>query len=578
MTAFPPKDPERIRGFPMKSRIVGLLLIFFVAPCVFAGFPKGYPEIDLIHAFYCVALYDTTDRIEVRAVLSIAFRKDGIREFRLDLSSCPDTAGFRTGTPDSAQTDSIVRGMHVSGILENDTTVAFSHEGEGLVIHPNTPPKTGEIRTYTIRYAGIPGQGLVIGKNLFGERSFFGDNWPRGLHHWLPCVDHPSDKYTCEFDIEAPSAYQVVAGGRLIEETNLSGHRTLTRWTSSVPLASKVMSMGVARFAVEHLQAVRLIPVETWVYPQNREEGFQAFAQAVDILAFYDNLIGPFPFEKLANVQSATVWGGFEGAGAILYNQNAFSEKWDTGRLLAHEIAHQWFGDAVTESDWSDIWISEGFATYLEALWTEANSGPEAFRKTMSLARDTVVSFVTKHPESPVIDTTVTNPGALLNVNSYEKGAWVLHMLRTMVGDTAFFKGLRTAYDRYQHKNMSTAQFQSVMESVTGEDLGWFFRQWLYEPGIPALSTFWKYDRKAGVVEFSITQVQSGGRVFRIPLECELRFQPPTPPQRMVLDIRKKYSIFRERVKQKPIEIILDPGIRTLFAIDGKNRNQKETQ
>ena len=222
----------------------------------------------------------------------------------------------------------------------------------------------------TIRYRGTPAAGLRIGNNMHGERTFFGENWPNLVRNWLPMIDHPYDKATGEFIVTAPSHYQVVANGLLIEELDLPGNQRRTHWKQSVPIASWLHTMAVARFSSHLAGAVDGIPIQTWVFPQDRDAGRQLFEdQSRRALLFFSSQIGPYPYEKLANVQATGFTGGTEYASAIFYGEKGVS----AGRgPVVHEIAHQWFGDSVTERDWDDVWLSEGFATYFALLFYRA--------------------------------------------------------------------------------------------------------------------------------------------------------------------------------------------------------------
>jgi len=158
---------------------------------------------------------------------------------------------------------------------------------------------------------------LIIGKNKYSDRGFFGDNWPDRAHHWLPVIDHPFDKSSVDFSISAPLHYSVVANGIKIEESYINEKRKLTRWHEEVPIPVKVMVVGIARFATEVVGKVDNIPVESWVYPQNKVEGFYDYAVALKVLDFFHTHIGPYSYKKLANVQSKTRWGGLENANTI---------------------------------------------------------------------------------------------------------------------------------------------------------------------------------------------------------------------------------------------------------------------
>ncbi|MFD2144179.1 M1 family aminopeptidase [Mucilaginibacter antarcticus] len=273
------------------------------------------------------------------------------------------------------------------------------------------------------------------------QAHFFGDNWPNRAHNWLPCVDEPADKASVSFTVTAPDHYQVVANGVKGIETALPGQLKITRWSETAQLPTKVMVIGVAEFAIDHPKDVDDIPVYTYVFPENAAAGFRSYAVAGEILPFYIKNIGPYDYKKLANIQSKTIFGGMENAGAIFYSENSVTEK-GIESLMAHEIAHQWFGDAVSEKSFHHLWLSEGFATYLTNYYLESKYGVDSLKALLAEQRAKIFKFE-RTGLKPVIDTTVTGDYMLLlNPNSYEKGAWVLHMLRRKIGDGAFLKDL----------------------------------------------------------------------------------------------------------------------------------------
>jgi aminopeptidase N len=258
-----------------------------------------------------------------------------------------------------------------------------------------------------------------------------------------------------------------------------------------------------------------------YVAPEQRKALPGAFAKAGDIVRFFATQVAPFPYEKLAHVQSSTRFGGMENAGAIFYSDDLFRKRGasDEG-VIAHETAHQWFGDAVTEREWPHLWLSEGFATYFAALWTQRARGDSAFRADMSHIRGRVLDDTMAVPTRPVIDTVTTDLLDLLNRNSYEKGGFVLHMLRGEVGDTAFFAGLRDYYIRHKHSTALTADLQSSLEKVSGKTLGGFFDQWLRRPGYPEIELTWS---DSALTSLSIGITQSGRYgLFEFPLRLAL--------------------------------------------------------
>ncbi len=372
--------------------------------------------------------------------------------------------------------------MTVTEVTSSSGPVRYEHTGDRLTIKLDNPASAGEHRTFRIQYHGFPANGLRIIPNKFGERTFFSENWPNRAHEWLPTIDHPYDKATSEFIVTAPVKYQVVSNGLLVEETDLGDGRRVTHWKQSVPIASWLNAIGVAQFSFRHFATVATIPLQTWVYRQERDNGVVVFDRpAIRALEFYRDHIGPYPYEKLANVEAAGISGGTEHASAIFYGEKSVGDRPATN-LVAHEIAHQWFGDAVTEKDWDDVWLSEGFATYFTLLCTEHDEGRDAFVAGLKRSRETVFNLERTMPGVAVIHDNLSDMKKVLNQIIYQKGGWTLHMLRAQIGTDAFWAGIQDYYRRYRDMNVSTDDFRHVMEEHAHTDLKWFFDQWLKRP------------------------------------------------------------------------------------------------
>jgi aminopeptidase N len=278
-------------------------------------------------------------------------------------------------------------------------------------------------------------------------------------------------------------------------------------------------------------------------------------------LEYYSRIIGTYPYEKLANVQSKTIYGGVENAGTIFYSENSVTGQGRAEGLIAHEVAHQWFGDCVTEADWYHIWLSEGFATYMTSLYFESKEGRARLESDMRSARVRILNY-NERTEKPVIDTTVTNLMKLLNVNSYQKGAWVLHMLRHELGDTVFMKGLGLYYERFRNSNALTKDFRSVMEEVSGRNLGKFFQQWLYTTGQPELTIRQEAGKKKGTIEVYIEQKQS--KLYEFNIELLIK----SDSGERIENVSVKDKITRIEVRSEtPVEIIPDPKVNLLFKV-----------
>lgn len=526
------------------------------AEAFFDTYPKN-PNIDVINYIFRLDLSDTTDEIVGEATVDVRFLVDGIQEVRLDLTN--------------ASKDLSGKGMNVSRVTGDGKAVEYRHENNALIVRLLTASKANQREKFTIFYKGIPATGLKIANNKYGDRTFFSDNWPDKGRNWLPTVDHPSDKAMCEFIVTAPNHYQVVSNGLKIEETDLPGNRRVTHWKQSVPIASWLYVLGVARFAVQYVDEFEGKSIQTWVYHQDRDAGFYDFDVVTKkALAFYSDAVGPFPYEKLANIQSNSVSGGMEAASAILYSENSVvgdrNVRWRN--VVIHEIAHQWFGNSVTEKDWDEIWLSEGFATYFTLLFIEHQYGRDEFVEGLRSSKKSVDAFYLKNPNYRLVHDNLKDMKDVTTSQIYQKGSWTLHMLRGVVGTENFWKGIRAYYRQYRDSHATVADFRRVMEEVSGKDLSGFFEQWLYKPGTLKYKGNWSYDANTKQVTIKLDQVQTDGSLFKMPVQIAVYYSGQTKPQMQTVQADAKSNVFSINVSGEPEKVILDPEMWVLMDAD----------
>jgi aminopeptidase N len=512
-------------------------------------YPKN-PNIDALNYVFQLSLSDESDEIVGTATMDVRFRIDGITDLRLDLIG--------------AMADG--KGMTVTGVSSGGTPVAYRHENDALHISLPIPSKAQQRSQYTISYRGVPATGLIIGPNKHGDRTFFSDNWPNRARNWLPLIDHPYDKAMCEFVVTAPNHYQVISNGLLVEETDQPDGMRLTHWKQSVPIAPWLFVLGVAEFAVQYVDEYEGKSIQTWVYRQDRDAGFYDFAVPTkQVMEFFGDMVGPYSYEKLANVQAASVGGGMESATAIFYGENSVtggrSPRWRN--VIIHEVAHQWFGNAVTEYDWNDVWLSEGFATYFTLLFIEQAYGRDEFVQGLESSRDRVMAFYDRNPDYRIVHENLTDMRQVTTSNTYQKGGWTLHMLRGIIGDDAFWRGIQAYYREYRDANASTDDFRQAMEEASGRDLSQFFRQWLYQGGKLQFEGGWSYDD--GVVTVELNQVQNDGSFFEMPVQVGLYFEGDSRPQIELLQVNETRNTFTLRVDREPENVVLDPDTWVLM-------------
>ena len=521
------------------------------------------PGVDIEHYAFDLKLNDQSDEIVGTATITARFITAGVNTLFLDLASVADG-----------------KGMTVSQVTSGGESLRFQHAGDRLRIDLS-PSVANQRRTFVVTYRGVPARGLRIGANKHGDRTFFSLNWPDLARQWLPTIDHPYDKASNEFTITAPVKYQVVANGLLIEETDLRDGNRRTHWKNSVPIATWLMAVGVADFTARNFGVARGIQLQTWVFPQDRENGIATFETPVrNAIEFFSEKIGPYPYEKLANVQAAGLGGGTEHASVIFYGENSVTARPATN-LVAHEIAHQWWGNAVTEKDWDDVWLSEGFATYFTHLFTEHYSGRDAFVAGLNRSKNTVYTTEARLPQNAVQHKNLSDMRGVLNQLVYQKGGWVLHMLRGQIGTETFWNAIREYYATYRDSNASSADFRAIVEKHAGQNLGWFFDQWLTRAGSPMVEGTWRYDaaRKVIVVELKQTQVSGA---YRLPLEIGITAPgannaPATRIEK--IELNQASQRFELASEVLPTAVVLDPNTWTLMQSsfrdgrDGTDRN-----
>jgi aminopeptidase N len=405
---------ERRLASPHSGRFALLLLLLCAVPLAAQS-----SAVDVLH--YTIELTLPRSGTEITAAA--------------ELTLLPRTTPLETVTLDFGA-------LTIDSVTVEGSAAEFTREGERL--HVRVARANADPFRVRIAYHGSPADGLVLRANKHGDFGAFADNWPNRAHHWFPAIDHPSDKASVELIVTAPEAFDVVANGTLVETVSLQDGGKRWHWRESTPIPVHCMVVGATQFAVVKAGEDDGVEVAYYLYPRDRQHGTQ-FGRVVQILDFFSATVGPYPYDKLAIVESSTRFGGMENASAIFLDEKRIQGKDDLERLVAHEIAHQWFGDSVSQRDWYDLWLSEGFATYFAALFAERTGGVPALRTAMADARALYLgaSDASAHP---IHDPSITELPKLLNRLNYQKGAWVLHMLRGVVGDTAFFAGIREYY------------------------------------------------------------------------------------------------------------------------------------
>lgn len=544
-----------------RARRLGFALVP-VAMMLLVGLPSAgdnfprQPGIKVLHYSFDVALSDTSDDVAVKDTIDLQFLASGVSSINLNLCNlirqpqpadrlnpclipAPRPPRGSPGATAGPAPSSVGRGMTVTGVVAEDgKALTFTHQNNLLRVNFPNESKAGDRFSFTVSYHGVPASGLYIGKNKYGDRVWFTDNWPNKARNWLATIDHISVKASKTISVTAPDTYQVISNGKMIEETNLPGNVLRTVWQESMPIPSWQYSLGVAAMAVAHFGQFHGTQFSAWVFPQDRDSSFQALEpNTQSVFEFYTDHIGPFDYEKLAQVEAAGGGGATEPATTIFYYGGAYGAQ-------AHEMAHQWFGDAVTEGDWDDVWLSEGFATYFNLLYIEHQYGRDAFIAGVKRTQEAAIQYELVHPDDTVVHKNLTTASNVFSNSTqiYQGGAMVLHMLRGVLADDNFWAGIRVYYSRFRNGSASSDDLRHAMEDACyaagncppdHRDLSWFFQEWLNRGGFMHVAGGWHYDPETKQLQVALDQT-GNQELYRMPIQIGItlpRGEAPAPSQ-----------------------------------------------
>ncbi|WP_052441837.1 M1 family metallopeptidase [Streptacidiphilus anmyonensis] len=410
-----------------------------------------------------------------------------VRHYALQLAYQPKTQHLdgsavlsATATQDLSGFDLDLSGLDVHRVTVDGQVVAFDRAGPKLEITLDRPVTDGSDFTVAVDYGGTPhpvvdADGTSDGWTaLPGDQGAFVAGEPQGAMTWFPCDGHPTDKSTYDVTVTVPQGYTAVSNGVLRTQHTAAGRSTF-RWHESAPMAAYLATASVGRFDVREYWSRRL-PVYTAVDPAEKADADGVLDQLPAVISWESSLFGPYPFDSAGAivVHDKAIGYALETQTRPLYDE---APDLDT---LVHETAHQWFGDSVTITQWKDIWLNEGFATYAEWMWDAAHGGASPHARLAQLYARPATDQLWSYPPG--------DPGQLarlFGVPSYARGAMALQELREAVGDQAFFGILKrwTAEHRYGHG--TTAQFAALSASVSGKNLDPLFATWLYSAGKP---------------------------------------------------------------------------------------------
>ncbi len=482
-------------------------------------------------------------------------------------------AGLELTNISGAALDTIplhLRDLTVSSVLVNGNAAAWRHTGDQLLIVPSTPLEYNSGATVHVVYSGDPTHepGSSFGGFFWGDPTYtigvsFRTPYVSMTRHWLPSNDIPSDKATFDLKFIVPAGIVVAGTGKLKSVNALGKDSLVYRWVENHPTATYLVTLAAGSYA-RIRDTWNNLPLEYYVPRKDSLKGLSYFSTIPSMLECFEHYFGPYAFDKVG--YCITPIGAMEHQTMISFPANLFAFQPKASTTAAHELAHQWWGDWVTPEDFREAWLSEGFATFGEALYAGWLKGRAAYlQQHHQNISDYVFGIAQREGIFPLYDFPRTPPSSNYPVTIYKKGAVVLGMLRHIVGDTAFFRGLKEYGKRHAYGNATTHDFRRSMEDAWGQDLGWFFDEWVYKAGFP----FYVVERRINtsqedapeVLRIHQTQDTTVSPLFLMPADI-LIIKTNGDTLRYVINIRPEavQDFTFPDVKQKHVaSIIFDP-------------------
>ena len=470
--------------------------------------------------------------------------------------------------------------LQIEDVTVGGVTATFRHDGKRLRIELPEGLAQGSELTIVVGYRGAPRRGLYFIGPDEGYPNKPLQAWTQGQdedsRYWFPCIDTPNEKATSELTVTVPANLFALSNGVLVSDRTDGDRRTL-HWRLDVPHSCYLVTLAIGDFATIETRWHE-VPV---VYYVERGVGKEAAAERTltrtpQMLELFSRLFGvPYPYPRYAQVFVADfIFGGMENTTAttltdtVLMDDRAAIDH-DIDSLVAHELAHQWFGDLVTCRDWGEGWLNEGFATYSEYLWREHHEGRDAADLELEEWAEMYFGEDSGRYRRTIATKLYDEPIDVFDHHLYDKGGRVLHMLRDLLGDEAFWRALAYYLGKHRHGVVESRDLARAVEEATGKNVDWFFSQWVIDSaGHPELDVAVRWDHERNIATVSVEQrqkVEARTPLFRIP--TRMRFRVGDRDVDVPIEILDPKHVFHLRLDAEPTQAIFDPGRITLASV-----------
>jgi aminopeptidase N len=467
--------------------------------------------------------------------------------------------------------------LTVASVTSTEKVLGYQVTDEKVIVTFAEPIAVGKEASVTVRYSGEPRKGLYFRTPELGYKPEDMHIWTQGeaheARHWYPCYDYPNEKFTLDLICHVPEGIVVLSNGRKTSEEKDGNGLVAVRWLQDKPIVNYLIALVAGKLkAIEDKH--RDVPLHFWTPATEIEHAANSFTDTKPAMEFFEKEIGvPYPWDKYDQVCLHDYhWGGMENVSLTTLNINtlfppSFENLRSSQGLVAHELAHQWFGDLVTCKDWSHIWLNEGFASFYDLLYSEHKDGRDEFlyrlyegAKSLTASTNGVKSIVWRKYGDPVEQ---------FDALAYGKGSWVLNMLRNQLGPELYRQCIKTYVERHKFGNVVTEDLRAVVEELSGRSFDQFFDQWVYHTGFPRLDVEYSWDERAKLAKLTVRQTQPINEnipLFNFPLP--VRFKSKAGVVERVLTVKEKAEDFYVPLEAQPELVRVDPNVSVLAQIN----------
>ncbi len=457
-------------------------------------------------------------------------------------------------------------------LVSNGKDLSFSTEDDKVIIELGRKYSPSDLIRIRLKYSATPKKGVYFvdsendGDTITRDAQIWTQGEPEEAHYWFPSYDFPDDKATSEQFITVESGETVISNGELIETLNNSGGTKTFHFKMNISHSTYLTSFVIGKYS-KSSDLYKNIPLGIYVYPGKEYLFKSAFGKTKEMMRIYEELTGiAFPYNKYdQTIVAGFKFGGMENITATTFadteiffgdfNQNVVED------VVSHELAHSWFGNLVTCRNWAELWLNEGFATFMEAAYREKMYGRDEYLgKIKDDTRDYFTEEARKRQKRGLFNQFALPDDSIFDAVTYQKGGAVIHTLRETVGDRVFWKAINVYLNRHKFANVETTDLQRVFEETSKKDLNWFFKQWVYGTGYPKLEYNYQYDEQTKILTLNINQTQksedSNTSAFILPIEIEITTLKGVVNEKIM--ITKREETFSIKLENGLTQFVID--------------------